>query len=165
MAKTFEGTSETTLYVPCSTKGETMTKSTNITALVDTGCHATYLAMDFVRANWLPIYPLDEPYQTMLADGSLSAAPIELFCELELEVNGFSEQMHALIATGQDIDLIIGMDWIVKHGAVLRPWSRTLEVASKIQGSDEADESELVRSRGPMAAYFSRILLGRKWKW
>jgi len=69
-----------------------------------------------VKEEQIKTVPLPRPFNTFNADGTRSGNHrVTQFIQLELEINGHTENIDAVVIDLKSIDMVLEYYWLVKH--------------------------------------------------
>ena len=94
--------------------------------LFDSGASHTFINRTFVVKHGITIGETKEPYHIQSPGGRLCTREIVQHVPIDLGGHEFPTSM--LILKDQDIDVILGMNWLTQHGAVIDVLRRTIRV-------------------------------------
>jgi len=105
----------------------------HVVVLFDSGASHTFISEACVARLNLPITHMDKPY-TIHAPGAQLRAN-RLIRGVSLDLGGKFFRAPFIILPNQGIDVILGMDWMEKHGAILDTSSHIIRIHSYVYGS------------------------------
>jgi len=104
-----------------------------VVVLFDSGASHTFISEACVARLNLPITHMDKPY-TIHAPGAQLRAN-RLVRGVSLDLGGKFFRAPFIILPNQGIHVILGMDWMEKHGAILDTSSHIIRIHSSVYGS------------------------------
>jgi hypothetical protein len=98
--------------------------------LFDTGATHSFITASWVEAHNLPITTMSTPIQIDSAGGRIRADSICL--NISVEIRGIAFPANLIVMGTQGIDVILGMNWLDKHQAVISCDKRTIKLVSPL---------------------------------
>jgi len=89
-------------------------KKLEVKALVDSGYTHTGIDEQLVKDKKIPTKPINFSFEVFNAD-STKNGEVTKVAPLEIEINGHTEQLEAVVTDLDGIDMFLGHDWLVKH--------------------------------------------------
>ena len=89
-------------------------KKLQVKALVDSGCTHTGIDEQLVKNKKIPTKPLNFSFEVFNADGTKNREVTKVV-PLEIEIDGHTEQLEAVVTDLDGTDMFLGHDWLVKH--------------------------------------------------
>jgi hypothetical protein len=96
--------------------------------LFDSGASHTFINHTFVLKHQLPMEVVDTGYCIHSPGGLLHTK--EMVYEIPIKLVGHMFPTNMLVLKNQDIDVILGMNWLRQHGAVINALQRTIQLDS-----------------------------------
>jgi hypothetical protein len=100
--------------------------------LFDSSATHSFISKACVQKHDLKTHTVSSPYVIRSPGGLISTN--QMVWSVPLKLGEHSYYTDLIILRDQDIDVIVGMNWMVYHNAVLRISPRTLELNSKSYG-------------------------------
>jgi hypothetical protein len=148
--------------------------------LFDTGATHSFITASWVEAHNLPITTMSTPIQIDSVDGRIRADSI--FLNVNVEIRGIAFLANLIVMGTQEIDVILGMNWLDKYQSVISCNKRTIKLMSPLGeevvtelvtpepkkgscyqmaiGSSEADPPEIIRVVSEFPHVFPKDLPG-----
>jgi hypothetical protein len=98
--------------------------------LFDTGATHSFITASWVEAHNLPITTMSTPIQIDSTGGRIRANSICL--NVCVEIRGIAFPANLIVMGTQGIDVILGMNWLDKHQAVISCDKRTIKLVSPL---------------------------------
>ena len=89
-------------------------KKLKVKALVDSGCTHTGINEQLVKDKKIKTKPINFAFEVFNADGTKNGEVTKV-APLEIEINGYKEQLNTVVTDLDGIDMFFGHDWLVKH--------------------------------------------------
>jgi len=89
-------------------------KKLEVKALVDSGCIHTRINEQLVKDKKIPTKSIEFLFEVFNADSTKNREVIKVV-PLEIEINGYTEQLEAVVIDLDRTDIFLGHDWLVKH--------------------------------------------------
>jgi len=67
-----------------------------------------------VKEEQIKMKPIDRSFKVFNADG-IKNREVTRFVPLEVEINGYKEQINAAVIDLNSTDIFLGYDWLVKY--------------------------------------------------
>jgi hypothetical protein len=96
--------------------------------LFDSGASHTFINRTFVLKHRLPMEVVDTRYCIQSPGGILHTK--EMVYQIPIKLVGHMFPTNMLVLQNQDIDVILGMNWLRQHGAVIDMLQRTIQLDS-----------------------------------
>jgi len=95
---------------------KTKEKKIKISALIDSGCTHTTIAVDTVQRERLPMEKMKTTMEIYNSDGTQNRyGKIKEAIPITLEAGGHMEQINAVVSGITETDIFLGYDWLEKH--------------------------------------------------
>ena len=104
--------------------------------LFDSGASHTFISRTFATKHEIPIQTMKKGFCIQSPGGRVDTT--ETVCQIPIEIGGYIFPTNLIVLQGQDIDVIIGMNWMQKRGVLLDTFNRTVKL--KVPGKN----SELI---------------------
>ena len=95
-----------------------------IVILFDSGASHTFINNAFVMKHQLPIEVVDNNFCIWSPGGRLVTK--EMVYQIAIDLVGHTFLTNLLVLKDQDIDVILGMNWLCQRGAVIDALNRTI---------------------------------------
>jgi len=89
-------------------------KKLEVKTLVDSECTYTGINEQLVKDKKIPTKPINFSFKVFNADGTKNREMTKM-APLEIEIDGYTEQLEAAVTDLDKIDMFLGHDWLVKH--------------------------------------------------
>ena len=89
-------------------------KKLEVKALVDSGCIYTGIDEQLVKNKKIPTKPINFSFKVFNVDGTKNGEMTKVV-PLEIEINGYTEQLKASVTNLDGMDMFLGYEWLVKH--------------------------------------------------
>jgi len=89
-------------------------KKLEVKALVDSGCTYTGVDEQLVKNKKIPTKPINFSFEVFNADGTKNGEVTKVV-PLEIKINGYTEQLEAVVTDLDGTDMFLGHDWLVKY--------------------------------------------------
>lgn len=84
--------------------------------MIDSGCTYTCIDKKVVKEKRIPMEKMATPMTAWNADGTLSGNKlITEFVKINMEIEGYKEDLEAVVTLLQSADLFLGHNWLVNH--------------------------------------------------
>jgi hypothetical protein len=103
-----------------------------VVILFDSGTSHDFISKACTQKCQLVIERISTPYMILTPRGN--AITKQLFINAPLNLGGKVSKMHLIVLDGQGIDVILGMNWMRDHKALLDTASRTVQLDSLDHG-------------------------------
>jgi hypothetical protein len=119
--------------VATTPKGEPVMMGTFLVAnhptviLFDSGASHTFISKKFVEQHCIPYNESREGFIIHLPGGQIFTKEVALHVPVTLAERDFPTNM--IVLKGQDIDVILGMNWLAQQKAILNPDLRTIRLS------------------------------------
>ena len=98
--------------------------SNSASVLFDSGASHTFISQAFCRTHSIPLLALKDPILVNSPGASMSSS---YYCpSASLLIKGVEFEISLIVLRASGIDLILGMDWIEKHKAVIQCQERVI---------------------------------------
>jgi hypothetical protein len=97
-----------------------------VITLFDSGASHTFINRTFVVKHGIAIGETKEPYHIQSPRGQIYTR--EVVQHVPIDLGGYEFPTNMLILKDQDIDVILGMNWLTQHGAIIDVLHRTIRV-------------------------------------
>ena len=104
--------------------------------LFDSGASHTFINRTFVMKHQLPIEIVEHSFCIQFPRGYIYTK--EMVCQISIDLVGHIFPTNLLVLKNQDIDVILGMNWMCQHGAIIDTLCWTIQLDSPY------DESKLL---------------------
>ncbi|WVZ50490.1 hypothetical protein U9M48_001736 [Paspalum notatum var. saurae] len=98
--------------------------------LFDSGATHTFLSKSYALRHGIKMYKLKEDYH-ITAPGSPVATGL-MARQLKIDISPESFVINPVVLPHQEIDVILGMNWMVENDAILHVGSREVQLKSKV---------------------------------
>jgi hypothetical protein len=95
--------------------------------LFDSGASHTFISMKFVEQHCIPYNESREGFIIHSSGGQIFTKEVAFHVPITLAERDFPTNM--IVLKGQDIDVILGMNWLVQHKAILNTYLRTIRLS------------------------------------
>ena len=101
-------------------------KNLKVKALVDSGC--THIGIDeqLVKDKRIQTKPINFSFKVFNTDGPRNGE-VTRVAPLEIKINGYKEQLEAVVMNLNRTDMFLGHDWLVKHNSEINWKNRTIK--------------------------------------
>ena len=89
-------------------------KKLKVKILVDSECTYTGIDKQLVKDKRIQMKPIDFSFKVFNADGTKNGE-VTRMALLEIEINGYKEQLEAAVMDLDRMDMFLGHDWLVKY--------------------------------------------------
>ena len=89
-------------------------KKLKVKALVDFRCTYTGINKQLVKDKRIQTKPINFSFKVFNTDGTMNRE-VTRVAPLEIEINGYKEQLEAAVMDLNRTDMFLGYDWLVKH--------------------------------------------------
>jgi len=89
-------------------------KKLKVKALVDSGCIHTEIDKQLVKNKRIQTKPINFSFEVFNAD-RMKNGEVTRMVPLEIEINGYKEQLEAAVTDLDGTDMFLGHNWLVKH--------------------------------------------------
>ena len=89
-------------------------KKLKVKTLVDLECTHTGIDEQLVKNKNIPTKPINFSFEVFNADGTKNGEVTKVV-PLEIEINGYKEQLEVAVMDLDGTDMFLGHDWLVKH--------------------------------------------------
>jgi hypothetical protein len=96
--------------------------------LFDSGTSHTFINRAFVMKHQLSIETVENSLCVQSPGGRLVTK--EMVYQIPIDLVGHTFPTNLIVLKGQDIDVILGMNWLYQHGAVIDALHRTIQLNS-----------------------------------
>jgi hypothetical protein len=86
--------------------------------LFDSGASHTFISKRFVEQHCIPYHELREGYKIHSPGGQIFTK--EVAFQVPVTLAGWDFPTNMIVLKGQDIDVILGMNWLAQHKAIIR---------------------------------------------
>ena len=87
-----------------------------VKALINSGCTNTTIARKTIKEKGISTKSLPKPFDVYNSDRSRNGEKIiKEFVPLEINSNGYIEQINAMVSEIKEIDLFLEHNWLVEH--------------------------------------------------
>jgi len=98
-----------------------------ISALIDSGCMHTTIAVDTVQREKLPTEKMRTMMEIYNLDGTRNKyGKIKEVVPITLEIGEHTEQINAVVSGITETDIFLGYDWLEKHNPEIDWKERTI---------------------------------------
>ena len=105
----------------------TMKTKEKISALIDSGCTHTTIAVDTVQREKLPTEKMRTMMEIYNLDGTRNKyGKIKEVVPITLEIGEHTEQINAVVSGITETDIFLGYDWLEKHNPEIDWKERTI---------------------------------------
>ena len=104
-----------------------------VTVLFDSGASHTFISQACVARLNLQVTHMIRPYIIHAPGAHLSTS--QLVRGVPLDLSGTIFQTTPIVLPSQGIDVILGMNWMKEHGAIINTSSRIIQLNSPTYGS------------------------------
>jgi hypothetical protein len=111
--------------------------------LFDTGATTSFISKEFIDAYGLKCKPLDRPITILSAGGMVLVTQQRL--KQVLMICGYGYYADLFVIPMSDIAIILGMDWLVSHGAQIDCGTNTITLMTPV-GEKNVYQGDLKRS-------------------
>jgi hypothetical protein len=109
-----------------SLKFEMLLRGAFCVCLADTGATHSFVSVRFCRANGLRYSRVAS--QALLADGKTELPIVGVLWNAQLKVECFNCKQSFLVLDFLDVNVVLGMDWMREHNALLSCTKRTMKL-------------------------------------
>jgi hypothetical protein len=95
--------------------------------LFDSGASHTFISKKFVEQHCIPYHESREGFIIHLTGGQIFTKEVAYHVPVTLAERDFPTNM--IVLKGQDIDVILGMNWLAQHKAILNTDLRTIRLS------------------------------------
>jgi hypothetical protein len=95
--------------------------------LFDSGASHTFISKNFVEKHCIPCTESREGFIIHSPGGQIFTKEVAFHVPITLAEREFPTNM--IVLKGQDIDVILGMDWLAQHNAILNTDLRTIKLS------------------------------------
>jgi hypothetical protein len=95
--------------------------------LFDSGASYTFISKRFVEQHCIPYHQSREGFKIHLPGGQIFTKEVAFQVPVTLAKRDFPTNM--IVLKGQDIDIILGMNWLAQHKAILNTELRTIKLS------------------------------------
>ena len=99
-------------------------KKLKVKTLVDSECTYTGIDKQLVKDKRIQMKPIDFSFKVFNADGTKNGE-VTRMAPLEIEINGYKEQLEAAVTDLDRMDMFLGHDWLVKHNSEVN-WKNSI---------------------------------------
>jgi hypothetical protein len=96
--------------------------------LFDSGASHTFINRAFAMKYQLPIEVIDNSF--CIQSPGRRMITQEVIYQIPVDLVGHTFPTNLIVLKGQDIDVILGMNWLCQHGAVINTLNRTIQLNS-----------------------------------
>jgi len=101
-------------------------KKLEVKALVDSGCTHIEINKQLVKDKKIPTKPIEFSFEVFNANGTKNREVTKMV-PLEIEINGHTEQLEAVVTDLDGMDMFLGYDWLVKHNSEVNWKNSTIQ--------------------------------------
>jgi len=101
-------------------------KNLKIKALVDSGCTYTGIDKQLVKKKRIQTKPINFSFKVFNVDRTKNGEVTKV-APLEIEINGYKEQLEAAVIDLNGTDMFLGHDWLIKHNSEVNWKNRTIK--------------------------------------
>ncbi|WVZ99383.1 hypothetical protein U9M48_044700 [Paspalum notatum var. saurae] len=106
--------------------GEFLVNSVKATVLFDSGASHSFISSSFVEKHNIPTIPLKKPLLTRTPGADI---PCQLGCVgVQILLRGVVFTANLIVIKSQDIDVILGMNWLSSHQGVITCKNKTVHL-------------------------------------
>jgi hypothetical protein len=98
-----------------------------VVILFDSGASHTFISKKFVEQHCIPYHESREGFIIHLPGGQIFTKEVAYHVSVTLAERDFPTNM--IVLKGQDIDVILGMNWLAQHKAILNTDLRTIRLS------------------------------------
>ena len=106
-------------------KIEGKVSNTSISILIDPGACWSYVSLNIVETFKLNNVKYEKPWLVQLATG-MKIKVLEILRDYEVKLNGFPSKIDLNISLLGSYDVLIGMNWLEQHHAMLDCLSKSI---------------------------------------
>ena len=110
---------ELNVYINIKTKNR---KKLWLQTLVDSECIHTRIDKQLVKEEKIKTEPMNRSFKVFNADRTKNKE-VTRFALLEVEINGYKEQLNTAVTDLSGTDMFLGYDWLMKHNPEIN-WSK-----------------------------------------
>ena len=110
---------ELNVYINIKTKNR---KKLWLQTLVDSECIHTRIDKQLVKEEKIKTEPMNRSFKVFNADRTKNKE-VTRFALLEVEINGYKEQINTAVTDLSGTDMFLGYDWLMKHNPEIN-WSK-----------------------------------------
>jgi len=108
-------------------------KKIKVKALVDSGYIHMGIDKQLIKNKRVQTRPINFSFKVFNADGTKNGEVTKM-APLKIEINGYKEQLKAVVTDLNGIDMFLGHDWLVKHNPEVN-WKNGMIKFTRCPGS------------------------------
>jgi len=108
-------------------------KKLKVKVLADSRCTHTGIDKQLVKDKWIQTKLINFLFEVLNVDGTKNREMTRVTL-LEIEINGYKEQLEAAITDLNGMDMFLGHDWLVKHNPEVN-WKNSTIRFTRCSGS------------------------------